>query len=253
MKSLSWLRSLIALVLASGAALAFAPDAHAAPVPTPSSFLVVEVARPVTGRVGEVITVNYTVTNTAKESISDRVIELRAAPNTDLVTGSGRDCVGRDPKRILVCKPNGVYRPGKTDESFTIRVNAPSGGPTGYGIVWIRRNTTGGSGPIERYLVTGTGGPSPTASRSPTRRATVSVPAVPTESVDESGAAPNVVEAEGSGGPETTQAAARESVGLATGMWIGVGTILIGLGLLATLLVMRRRDADAEPDQMSSP
>jgi hypothetical protein len=249
MKTLRWIRCLVALVFTAGALLPFAPPVHAAEPSPSASLFAVQVAKPVVGRVGEDVTVNYKVINKWNQPRTDWVIELHAAPNTTFSTFPGHDCTGRSPGAVMVCKPNGPYPPGTTEESFKVRIRWAEGGPGGLGMVWLHR--PGISGPNDRYAVVGTGGPAPSASKTPSRRPMVSpVVTVSDVPVDESGSPTNIVE-DTESEPPSAQASASKPVGLATGLWIGVGAILVSLGLLAGLLVLRRGNGGG--DEASDP
>jgi hypothetical protein len=239
---------LIALVTTAGAALAFAPfatpAAYAAEAPQPLAVQVTDAA----GRVAEVVTIEYKVINRSNQPRANMSIDVTAPSNTDLVSYPGRACVGRDPTQRVTCKANKAYPVGTTTESFTVRIRSARGTS---GTVRLYVSLTDSGATFDRFSVSGTARSSPSTSSSPTRRAPVTPlttePEVPTE---ESGAA-NVVEEAGT--EPTTARASAERAGVATGMWIGIGAILVSVGLLATLLVLRRREGDADSEEPQLP
>jgi hypothetical protein len=238
----SCVRAMVVLMVSLGATLTFAPFAHAVEPPQLLSVL----ASDAEGRVGDIVTVQFKVVNRSNQARTNLFIDVIAPSNAELATYPGHDCTGRNPKQRVTCRANQPYPNGTTVESFTVRIRAANGFD---GTVRLHASLTDGAGVSDRYAVKGTGaGTSPAPSRSATRRPTASVPVAPTVTDEETAAPGGGVEPE----TETTtaQASAGEPAGLATGMWIGGGAILIGLGLIAWLLVMRRREGDVDEDQL---
>jgi hypothetical protein len=232
-------RAMVVLMVSLGATITFAPFAYAI---EPPQLLSVQ-ASDAEGRVGDIVTVQFKVINRSNQTRTNLFIDVVAPSNAELATYPGHDCTGRTPKQRVTCRANQPYPNGTTAESFTVRIRAANGID---GTVRLRASLTDGTGVSDRYAVKGTSGASPTPSRSATRRPTASVPVAPTVTDEETAV---VESSELETDPTTAQASAGEPAGLATGMWIGGGVILVGLGLLASLLVLRRREGD-EDDQL---
>ncbi|UWP84405.1 hypothetical protein [Dactylosporangium fulvum] len=202
--------------------------------------LEIKASREVQGKPGDKVSIGYEITNRGKEPVAadDVVIALVVPSNAQLDPADypRPECGAISSGRAVNCHPSGEIKAGKTVRG-SFRIVLKSGGNAS-GRVTVRPGNSN-----DTFAVRVAGGPS--ATKSPSGRASRSASAEPTDTASDVVIAPPeagngaIPQAED---PPTTKTS--DSGGRSFGFWIGIVAILAALGLVGSLFYFRRKDRE---------